>query len=285
MKRKRTKRVWIFSMVAVLVLLSGILSPVSAQADAVSQPNDYVPFGAVAWEQNAGVTQMKLFVMDENGNPVNGILFSIESAYGGWEATSYPTGSFSYPPGWTDFALTAEPLAGRWNLWVTNGQGDQLSPVVQVETDTDLDGQGHQVATIRWRVNKPGPLESQVSGPFSPFSASGSIYWEPNAGLTQIKLYVKDALGNPVDGVRFRIQTADGSWEAISNPTGQPSYHAGWTDFALRSEPIAATWILWALDDEGNVASDPVSVVTDTNDPQPGGSGHQVATVFWTKNF
>jgi len=30
----------------------------------------------------------------------------------------------------------------------------------------------------------------------------------------------------------------------FSNPTGLQLYSAGWTDFALRSEPVAATWIL-----------------------------------------
>lgn len=153
MDMKRKGRAWLLSTVMALALLSGTVRPASAEENAASSAYAYVPFGTVAWEQNAGLTQIKLFIMDENGSPINGVLFRIESAYGGWGATSYATGSFSYAPGWTDFALLAEPVAGRWNLWVTDEEGNQLSPVVQVETDTDLSGQGHQVATVFWTKN------------------------------------------------------------------------------------------------------------------------------------
>ncbi|MBI3979543.1 MAG: hypothetical protein HY331_15275 [Chloroflexi bacterium] len=133
----------------------------------------------------------------------------------------------------------------------------------------------------------PGGAEPQPTAPVPtpvpaasafPYGIAG-IGFEPNCGITLAKIYVRDAAGNSINGVRVRLESGTGPWNVVSNPTGSTSYAPGWTDVLLNVKPVANTWNLWVVDDGGNRQSDVASFATDEGSCQPGGSGHQVATV------
>lgn len=92
---------------------------------------------------------------------------------------------------------------------------------------------------------------------------------------------VRDASGNPLNGVVARYETADGGISARSNPTG--SKGPGMTDFTVN--PIgmkAATWRVWIVDAADKALSLKADFTSNTLDCT--GSGHQVGTVNFKKN-
>lgn len=125
------------------------------------------------------------------------------------------------------------------------------------------------------------PTPPPTPAPALPYVPSG-LSWEANCGLTQVKMIVRDNGGNPVNGVKFQIRA--GSYTATSNPTGLSGvYDAGRSDFFLRGEAVAATWHIWVVDDSGTPQSPDYAFQTNTENCNPGGGGHQVATITWTK--
>lgn len=254
----------------------------------------YEPYGQVLWSSNCGLTEVKIYLRDANENPLDGVRFRIEPVDGGWRADSYPTGYINYSGGRTDFALSDHPVAATWRLWVIDGAGNRLSPTQEFTTDSKECGEGtsgHQIASVFWKANFVQPANDgwTVLAPeghyqYTPWSG---VSWAGNCGLTQAKIYLKDAQGNPVNNVHFRIEPVDGGWSATSYPTGFETYEPGWTDFMLRTTAFRATWNLWALDVQGNRASPIFQFKTDAagceEDGRPG--HHQIATIFWTMNF
>ncbi|MBI3980126.1 MAG: hypothetical protein HY331_18280 [Chloroflexi bacterium] len=244
------------------------------------------------WGPNCGLTRIILYLRDAGGAFLNGERFRIETADGGWGADSFPTGSYSYPPGTTDFVLRAEPMAMTWNLWPIDGAGNRIGQPFQVTTDTadcQPGGSGHQVAWVQWTRGQQPTAETtttedtaQVPAPTPGLAwQPGGLSWLPNCGLTQVIIWARNPQGQLIDGARFRIESATGQWWADSALTGdkeqgQPS---GRTEFVLRPAAFANDWNLYAIDGDGNRISPVVRVTTDELDCQPTGTGHQVAIV------
>lgn len=102
--------------------------------------------------------------------------------------------------------------------------------------------------------------------PGPPFHAVGVGYGR-NCGLTQLKVSVRDGVGNPLNGIRARVE-----WDGIvdppitTNPTGYTGYPAGWTDAILNGSGMTAnTWRTWLVDDAGNRISDVATFQTNTD--------------------
>jgi hypothetical protein len=125
----------------------------------------------------------------------------------------------------------------------------------------------------------PTPTAVLLTYPYNPVS----LTWEPNCGLTQIKVYLRDEKGFYINNVRVVVASAAGGWSATSVPTGQEGRAPGWTDVVLRQEAVAGTWNVWVIDEAGKQASPVYQVVTNDTDCGSGGSGHQVASLQFVK--
>ncbi len=127
-------------------------------------------------------------------------------------------------------------------------------------------------------------LEYPPGVPYFPLSAQG-LSWEPNCGLTAIKLYVTDRKDRPLNGIYFHIESADGSWSAVSEPTGADSYDFGVTDLILRDQPVEEPWRLWATTSTGFRLSDTIVVHTSQESCKPDGWGRQVASLWFQQKW
>ena len=98
---------------------------------------------------------------------------------------------------------------------------------------------------------------------------------------------IRDTAGNPVNGARVEVNCYDNIW--LSHPSGNPGeYDPGHYDFSFgQTKPQAWTCKARVFDINGQpVASSEVATITfDTNDCSPGGSGHQIAILNWTKHW
>jgi len=68
-----------------------------------------------------------------------------------FEAPRWFGGQEERDAGWTNVVLRTDPVNEPWNVWVIDDAGRQVSPTVNVVTDTKScqpTGTGHQVATI-----------------------------------------------------------------------------------------------------------------------------------------
>ena len=94
-----------------------------------------------------------------------------------------------------------------------------------------------------------------------------AVSYEPNCGLTAVKGRIVNPDGGPRSGVTVRLTSGD--YSAIS----KPSDDNGLYDITLASEAKAGVWTVqvWI---ESAGQSEAVTVVTDTHDCRPGGSGH-----------
>jgi LysM repeat protein len=125
------------------------------------------------------------------------------------------------------------------------------------------------------------------------FQFTGEVIWNPmvapNCGGPAIAKdsIIRDAGGNPVNGVRIEVDCYGNKF--VSRPSGTPGeYDAGHYDFALgQNHPQDWTCTARVLDLDGEpvASSETVTITFDTNDCEPGGSGHQVAIVNWTKHW
>jgi len=103
-------------------------------------------------------------------------------------------------------------------------------------------------------------------------------------GISSLSV-VKDAAGNPVNGVVVEVSCYDNRWPTI--PSGKPGvYEPGHYDWSPgQTQPV--DWVCTARVIEINgqpvTSSQEVSIHFDTNDCRPNKTGHQVAIVNWTK--
>lgn len=247
-------------------------------------PPPATPYGfqALTWEPNCGLTQIKVYVRDAAGFFINNVRVVVAAGAGGFSTISVPTGQEGRDPGWTNVVLRQEAVAEPWKVWVIDDAGIQISPAVDVVTDTrgcEPTGSGHQVGTVVFVRGAPVP--AAPAGPVTiPFVHAG-IFWEPNCGMTLIKIRVLDPEARAMDGVQFHIEIEDGTWSATSVKTGSEGRDTGWTDFFLSETPKAGTWKIWAVDVFGNRLSNTVFVVTDEGPCEPEREGHQVATLHF----
>jgi hypothetical protein len=174
-------------------------------------------------------------------------------------------------------------------LWAIDANGNRISPAVGFATDArdcGEGGSGHQIVTVHWKANYAGAYGENwtlvdADKPYQ-YDFGRSAVWYSDCKTTKISVYVHDVKGDPVNGVRIHI-SSDG-WEADSFPTGE-NFPDGWTDFRLADEAKAATWSLWVVGAGGERISPIVKLTTDDVNCEEGGSGHQVATINWTKKF
>lgn len=236
----------------------------------------------VTWEPNCGLVQIKVYVRDDKGAFINNVRVVVASS-GAWSAISVPTGQEGRDPGWSNVVLRTDPVDEPWYVWVIDDAGNQVSESINVVTDSkscEPTGTGHQVATAVFVKGAPAPVTAPApaAAPSLPFANAG-ITWEPNCGMTQIKVKVLDQNAKALDGVLLHIESEDSTWAATSRKTGSEGYDTGWTDFFLRAEPVGGTWKVWAIDGYGNRLSDTVWLATDTGPCEPGREGHQVALI------
>lgn len=148
-------------------------------------------------------------------------------------------------------------------------------------------------ATRRPATATPRPPTPTPKPAGAAFQFTGTVIWDPqvapNCAGPAISRHsvVQDAAGNPVNGVRIEIDCYGNVW--LSHPTGNPGeYDAGHYDFAFgQTSPQAWSCNARVYDLNGApvTSSQVVTIVFDTNDCQPHGSGHQVAILNWVKNW
>jgi LysM repeat protein len=122
---------------------------------------------------------------------------------------------------------------------------------------------------------------------------TSTLIWDPlvapncnGPGISNLSV-IRDAGGNPVNGARVEVNCYDNIW--LSHPSGSPGeYDLGHYDFSFgQTQPQAWTCTARVFDVNGQpvASSDVATVVFDTNDCSPGGTGHQIAILNWTKNW
>ena len=131
----------------------------------------------------------------------------------------------------------------------------------------------------------PAPAASQLQ-----FTAE--VIWDPavapncdGPGISKQSI-IRDANGNPVNGVRVELNCYDNIW--VARPSGNPGeYDPGHYDFSL-GQYVPRDWTCTARVIEVNgqpvTSSEVVTIHFDTNNCQPDGKGHQIAIVNWTKH-
>lgn len=109
-----------------------------------------------------------------------------------------------------------------------------------------------------------------------------SISYLPNCALTQIRIQVRDAAGNPVNGLIARVTWAGHTGAPIpSARTGAPGqYDPGWTDFTLQPRPIDQTWTVTLWDGETQIGG-PVDV--QSNSICQGPDARQIMTIVFRR--
>jgi LysM repeat protein len=111
----------------------------------------------------------------------------------------------------------------------------------------------------------------------------------PNCGGPAISKQseIRDASGNPVNGVVVEIDCYGNKFP--THPSGTPGeYDPGHWDFASgQSAPQDWTCTAQVLSVNGQsvASSEVIAIHFDTNNCKPGGDGHQVAIVNWTKHW
>ncbi|MFN8532374.1 MAG: hypothetical protein U0556_02365 [Dehalococcoidia bacterium] len=104
------------------------------------------------------------------------------------------------------------------------------------------------------------PAATATSGPATPAATNTpapagnlaynveSVTYLPNCALTQLRVYVKDAGGGPVNGLIAQITWAGNERPLRSEVSGKPGqYDPGWTDIILQQRTIQQNWTvtLW----------------------------------------
>jgi hypothetical protein len=97
---------------------------------------------------------------------------------------------------------------------------------------------------------------------------------------------IRDAAGNPLNGVVVEVNCYGNVMRL--NPSGPGAYDAGHYDWSPgQAQPVAWTCTARVVEINGQpvASSGEASIPFDTNDCRPGGIGHQVAILNWTKNW
>lgn len=141
-------------------------------------------------------------------------------------------------------------------------------------------------------TNTPTPRPKPTNTPAPAYAFTGTLIWDPNVapncdgpGISKLSI-IKDRAGNPVNGVRIELDCYGNKW--LSHPSGNPGeYDPGHYDFSLGAhepQPWTCTARVYDLNGVPVSSSQVVTIQFDTNACTPGGSGHQMAIVNWTKN-
>jgi LysM repeat protein len=238
-------------------------------------------------------------------------------------ATAQPTATLTPTPRPPTATPTVEPVVhtveeGETLSIIAQNYGVTVEAIVEANglTDPDLiiagqtliipaSGGSPPVATIRPKpTNTPQP-QSPTSTPTrkpptatstpaaSSLQFTASLEWDPlvapncaGPGISKESV-IRDASGNPINGVRLQVDCYGNVWE--SHPSGTPGeYDPGHYDFAFgQITPQDWTCTARVLDINGQsvASSEVVTIHFDTNDCRPNGNGHQVAILHWTKHW
>jgi LysM repeat protein len=122
---------------------------------------------------------------------------------------------------------------------------------------------------------------------------TSELIWHPmiapncaGPGIAKESL-IRDASGNPVNGVQVEVNCYDNIWQ--SRPSGSPGeYEPGHYDFAF-GQTIPQDWTctarVAAVNGQPVTSSEVATIHFDTNNCNPEGDGHQVAILNWTKHW
>jgi LysM repeat protein len=137
---------------------------------------------------------------------------------------------------------------------------------------------------------KPPPTATAA---IARFQYTGEIVWNPlvapncSGPAISKESVIRDAAGNPVDGVLVEVDCYDN--RILSHASGTPGeYESGHYDFAFgQDSPQDWTCTARVVEHNGQPveSSEVVTIVFDTRDCEPDGGGHQVAIVNWTKHW
>ena len=142
-----------------------------------------------------------------------------------------------------------------------------------------------------WGDEPAVSVSETISIPEKQFSAQG-LSWSPNCGMAQVKGYIYDSAGNPVNGIRVRLWSDE--WEgAISLVSGVGiTYGPGEWDISLQRGQTGRFYLAvwdWQTGPNSYVPVDSEIVELDfdytVENCEPGGGGQQVAEVNFIRNY
>jgi uncharacterized protein YraI len=168
-------------------------------------------------------------------------------------------------------ANTPRPIIGRnadaswWQIQITEGEVGWVAGTVVTPTNTDA---------VPMVEASPGPLSNAPTAPEAQTAASESSlpapppqeryqftptgwYDDGNQGITRFLGDIKDAAGNPVDGVFVRVSC--GYYSTISYPSGpvgwgtlneSADWPPGFYDITVDEKPVPCIWTLSIVDTE-----------------------------------
>jgi hypothetical protein len=148
-----------------------------------------------------------------------------------------------------------------------------------------------QAGIIQAALNHPAPsLDGAPAQPTPKYQFEpDGWYSDGNGGLTRFAGNIKDAAGNPVNGVS--VEARCGDYAVISNPSGaagwgesqaSADWPAGFYDLTIDTKPVPCVWVLTIVDtDDGKtvkaILSQPIPVqITSEN---------SIVTANWRKNW
>ena len=142
-----------------------------------------------------------------------------------------------------------------------------------------------QAGIIQAALNSPPPAQPQPKYQFEP----DGWYSDENVGLTRFSGTIKDAYGNPIDGVF--VEARCGDYAVISNPSGTVGWGAynesadwppGFYDLTIDTKPVPCVWVLTIVDTD-----DRKTVKASLSEPIPVQITHEnsIVTANWRKNW
>jgi LysM repeat protein len=162
----------------------------------------------------------------------------------------------------------------------------QVEPTAVPPTNTPKPKPPTQTPTPKPPAPTPTPVPAQ-----NQFTAT--LIWDPlvapncaGPGISNHSL-IQDAGGNPINGARVEVNCYDNIW--LSHPTGNPGeYDPGHYDFSFgqtKPQPWTCTARVFDINGQPVASSEVATIQFDTNDCSPGGTGHQIAILNWTKHW
>ncbi len=211
--------------------------------------------------------------------------------------TKTPKPTFTPTPPATDTPIPTDTPTPTNTPTPTDTPLPTDTPEPPTDTPTPTDTSAPPTNTPRPRpTNTPRPRPTNTplpptNTPAPSFEWVGELIWNPVhsancAGPMVSKIsIIRDAAGNPVNGARVALNCYGNEW--ISHPSGRPGeYDPGHYDFSPgQGQPVNWTCTIRMYDVGGSpvASSESITIQFDTNDCNPGGSGHQVAIVNWRK--
>jgi len=146
------------------------------------------------------------------------------------------------------------------------------------------------------RVPPPKPTATRAlptNTPVPQFQWDGELIWNPTIapncagiGISRMSI-IKDKSGAVINGARVLMDCYGNQFISVASGTAGV-YDPGHYDFwGLTTQPVAyvCTLRMYDLNGQPIQSSEVITVQFDTATCTPGGSGHQVAIVNWTKKY